>query len=471
MAYSFSERRAGVLLHPTSLPSGTLEDGSRWLDFLAEAKLGVWQVLPLGVPQDGDSPYQCLSAFATNPALLSSYPPIDESDSGFAAFCQQESHWLEDFALFSVIKQQQQGAAWFHWPNTLRQRRKGALEKISEQHATELAQLKWEQYRLHLYWQQLRKAARERNIGLFGDMPIFVAHDSADVWACPHRFLLDAQGMPTWVTGVPPDYFSSTGQRWGNPHYDWDYHKQEDFAWWLARLHHHFQWFDLVRIDHFRGLQAVWMIDAHAETAVDGHWQEVPGDALLAALHQEMDGLPLVAEDLGIITPEVTALKEKYDLPGMAVLQFAYDAFEDNPHKPQNIVPNTVVYTGTHDNDTTLGWFQSQPEKMREHIRSVLGVTPWDDAGKEIAKPSGGQKTGAAVVDAMLRTALCSRANLAMAPLQDYLKLGSEARMNTPGTTKSNWQWQFHWEQLTENDLASYIRQLVSNCDRNHSRE
>ena len=449
MPYDFSQRRAGVLLHPTSLPSGTLDDADRWLDFMAASGLSVWQMLPLGVPQEDLSPYQCLSAFATNPALLRTIPPFQKDDTGFAAFCSKEAHWLDDYALFMAIKNEQRHKAWYHWPESYRWRDEETLKQFSREHANALRDIRWQQYQLHQHWQELRAKAEARDIRLFGDMPIFVAHDSADVWSCPRRFLLNDQGQPTWVTGVPPDYFSETGQRWGNPHYDWDYHRQEGFQWWLARLNHHFRWFDLVRIDHFRGLQAVWMIPAHEQTAENGHWEEVPGDALLTALREGIDPLPLVAEDLGIITPEVKALKKKYHLPGMAVLQFAFDHFEDNPHKPANIEPDCVAYTGTHDNDTTLGWYRSLDEHTRHLVRDTLHLQPGDDP-----------------VDAMISTLFQTRANLAIAPMQDFLKLGSEARMNTPGVANGNWRWRLQPQALSIPDLPAHIFRQVSNSNR-----
>ncbi len=449
MPYDFSQRRAGVLLHPTSLPSGTLDDADRWLDFMAASGLSVWQMLPLGVPQEDLSPYQCLSAFATNPALLRTIPPFQNDDAGFAAFCSEEAHWLDDYALFMAIKNEQRHKAWYHWPESYRWRDEETLKQFSREHANALRDIRWQQYQLHQHWQELRAKAEARDIRLFGDMPIFVAHDSADVWSCPRRFLLNDQGQPTWVTGVPPDYFSETGQRWGNPHYDWDYHRQEGFQWWLARLNHHFRWFDLVRIDHFRGLQAVWMIPAHEQTAENGHWEEVPGDALLTALREGIDPLPLVAEDLGIITPEVKALKKKYHLPGMAVLQFAFDHFEDNPHKPANIEPDCVAYTGTHDNDTTLGWYRSLDEHTRHLVRDTLHLQPGDDP-----------------VDAMISTLFQTRANLAIAPMQDFLKLGSEARMNTPGVANGNWRWRLQPQALSIPDLPAHIFRQVSNSNR-----
>jgi 4-alpha-glucanotransferase len=449
MPYDFHQRRAGILLHPTSFPSGTLADAALWLDFLEASGLSVWQVLPLGVPQDDLSPYQCLSAFAANPALLDRQRPPEADSDEFRAYCKDQHYWLEDYALFRVIKSLHQGKAWFQWPVELKWRHEEALAEVANNQAQALLELKWEQYLLHSRWQEIRREAHRRDIHLFGDMPIFVAHDSADVWANPRRFLLDTNGRPTWVAGVPPDYFSATGQRWGNPHYDWEYHRQENFHWWVARMQNHFEWFDLVRIDHFRGLQAVWMIDADAETAEKGHWQEVPGEELLATLRERLGCLPLVAEDLGIITPEVRALKEKYSLPGMAILQFAFDHFDDNPNKPHNIGPNTVVYTGTHDNDTTLGWFLSLPDEMKHHVRAVLGIGEQDD-----------------VVEAMIDTALNTRANLAMAPLQDFLGLGSEARMNVPGVAEGNWRWRFHWHQLATPGFADHILHKVTNSKR-----
>ncbi len=449
MHYDMDQRRAGVLLHPTSLPSGTLDDAAAWLEFMQQSGLSIWQVLPLGVPQIDRSPYQCLSAFATNPALLSRIPDFDATDPGFSDYCRAEQHWLDDYALFIAIRRQQQNQPWYQWPDALKWRQPEALRQIRSNLRPALQRTCWEQYQLHKSWQRMRRQAQQKDIHLFGDMPIFVAYDSADVWACPQRFLLDEQGQPEWVTGVPPDYFSATGQRWGNPHYDWDYQEQEGFRWWLDRLHHHFKWFDLVRIDHFRGLQAVWMIAADEETAVNGHWQEVPGDKLLAMLQQEMGALPLVAEDLGLITDEVRKLKKKYALPGMAILQFGFDAFDDNPHKPANIEPDTVVYTGTHDNDTTLGWYQSLAPDTQQYVRQTLGLSADDD-----------------IVDAMIRVAFDCAANLAIIPMQDFLKLDSSARMNIPGTTEGNWQWQFQWQQLRQTHVSQTLRPLISSSKR-----
>ncbi|MEN8213122.1 MAG: 4-alpha-glucanotransferase [Pseudomonadota bacterium] len=443
-----NRRRAGILLHPTSLPTHTFEDAGRWLDFLALCGISVWQMLPLGAPQDGRSPYQCNSAFATNPALLKTIPAVDQNDPGFADFCDSQHFWLQDYALFVTLRSRFQ-KPWYLWPDDYKFRDAAALDKVKRSHRKELQLIYWEQYQLFAAWQKIRRHAADSGVALFGDLPIFVAHDSADVWVWPELFQLDEAGMPTVVTGVPPDYFSSTGQRWGNPHYNWERMQQDGFNWWLKRLQHHYEWFDLVRFDHFRGLVAVWEIDAQCETAVDGIWRETPGEQLLTLLQQQMCELPLVAEDLGIITEDVIALKEKFHLPGMAVLQFSFDHFDDNPHKPLNIQPNTVCYTGTHDNDTTLGWYQAIDEHERQLVHDVLGVA----SGKQ-------------ALDAMIATALNSRANLAMLPLQDCLALGTEARMNTPGTATNNWRWAFSWEQLNMPAMSRKIHAWLEDSSR-----
>jgi len=442
---NFDTHRAGLLLHPTSLPSGTLADGGRWLDFLQAAGFGVWQMLPLGIPLTGLSPYQCASAFAVNPAL---FPDSDVDPHGYADWQARQAHWLDDFARFMVIKAELQGAPWTEWPRALRDRAPGVLVRFDVAHADALEAVKRAQYRAVVQWHELRGQAAARGIQLFGDMPIFVAHDSADVWAQRDQFLLDEAGHPTVVAGVPPDYFSATGQRWGNPHYNWAAMQADGFAWWRARLAAHFEWFDLVRIDHFRGLAAAWTIPASEPTAIHGEWIEAPGAALLQAFADKMGALPLVAEDLGVITPDVTALRHQFGLPGMAVLQFAFDQHADNPHTPENVHPDTVYYTGTHDNDTTLGWWRTLPEEARQQVMQQLGVSNPD-----------------AVPDAMIDTVLASRAALAVLPLQDVLHLGSEARMNTPGTGNGNWTWRFEWEALPP-DLAPRLLQQLQKAHR-----
>lgn len=442
---NFDTHRAGLLLHPTSLPSGTLADAGRWLDFMQAAGFGVWQMLPLGIPLTGLSPYQCASAFAVNPAL---FPETQVDMRRFAGWRNRQRHWLDDYARFMIIKGEHGGASWTDWPVPLRDRDMQALAAFDVAHADKLKAVMVEQYRAAIHWQRIREAAAERGIQLFGDMPIFVAHDSADVWARRDLFLLDGDGQPTVVTGVPPDYFSETGQRWGNPHYNWEAMQADGFAWWRARLATHFEWFDLVRIDHFRGLAAAWMIPGHESTAIHGEWVPAPGAALLQAIADEMGELPLVAEDLGIITPDVTELRHRFGLPGMAVLQFAFDHHADNPHKPENVHPDTVYYTGTHDNDTTLGWWRALPDETRRQVMQTLRVEDPD-----------------AVLEAMMATVLESRAALAILPLQDVLHLGSEARMNTPGTDNGNWAWRFDWASL-QPDLAPRLLEKLQKAHR-----
>ncbi|MCK5725802.1 MAG: 4-alpha-glucanotransferase [Thiotrichaceae bacterium] len=441
-------RVAGVLLHPTSLPSGKLDDDVfRWLDFMAAAGLQVWQVLPLGVPQDNLSPYQCYSAFAMNPALLDDVSAeaqvSGKEDAEFQDWYHQEQYWLDDYALFTVLKQQFSSHAWYEWEAPYKQREPEALATFQQQYAEQIRGIVWQQYRLYCRWNEVRDYADNQGIYLFGDMPIFVAHDSADVWANQQYFLLDEQGIPTVVAGVPPDYFSETGQRWGNPHYHWEVMQENGFDWWLKRLENHLALFDLVRVDHFRGLEAVWVIDAHHETAEHGRWQKVLGEQLLETLQNKMGNVPIVAEDLGIITPEVNALRERFQLPGMSVLQFSFDAFDDNPHKPKNISHDRIVYTGTHDNDTTEGWFQSLDEATQHHVMQRL----------EVNNPK-------QVTDTLIETALATQAQLAIAPLQDFLQLDSSTRMNRPGTVDDNWQWQFEWQQIPDN-LAFDIRKKM----------
>ncbi len=450
-AFNFQQRHAGVLLHPTSLPSHTLNDAYRWLDFMAQCGLSVWQVLPLSVPQNGLSPYQSASAFAINPTLLASYPEVDEHEVNFQQFCLQQSHWLDNYALYLVLKNDFDQKPWYQWPTRYKGRDRQALEAVQRVQQKQLVAIQWQQYQLYDAWQSIRHYAHERGIHFFGDISIFVAHDSADVWADQQHYQLDNEGMPTVVTGVPPDYFSETGQRWGSPHYDWEKMAADGFSWWLARMRYQFEWFDLVRIDHFRGLEAVWEIDAGSDTAIKGKWKKTPGRALLTVLQEELDAPLLVAEDLGMITPEVTALKNDFQLPGMSVLQFAFDAFEDNPHKPKNIKANCVAYSGTHDNDTTLGWYRSLDADTQHYVQESLGILPSDEN---------------AVLDAILAAVMQSQAALSIIPLQDFLALGSEARMNTPGEQEGCWQWTFQWQQLEQAHLTTAISRMIKESRR-----
>ncbi len=475
-------RRAGVLLHPTSLP-GHIENGDlghdayRFVDFLANAGVSVWQMLPLGPSHDDLSPYACLSTHAGNPRLISlswladrgllkkKTPPnqrakqeaLDDAFSQFklkladsssewstkyAQFVSAETAWLDDFALFIVMRTQQADAHWLEWPVALRDRDTAALEAFLRDHAEEIEQVRFEQFIFFAQWFQLREYAANQGVYLFGDMPIFVAHDSAEVWAHRNYFKLDAQGQSSTVAGVPPDYFSETGQRWGNPHYDWEVMQGDRFAWWKQRLHTQLELFDLVRIDHFRGFESSWHIPVDEETAINGTWVATPGHELLEEFRKQFDELPLVAEDLGIITPEVEALRDCFGLPGMRILQFAFGDTAENPYLPHNHVPNSVVYTGTHDNDTTLGWFTSLDVEQRQHVLEYLGQPaekmPWP----------------------LIRSMLASIANLGVVPMQDLLGMDSTARMNTPGTTEGNWNWRFSWEMVDEG-LAQRLRKQI----------
>lgn len=448
----FYRRRAGILLHPTSLPSGVLNtDVERWLDMLDDTGFSVWQVLPLGEPQGGLSPYQCISAFAMNPALIGEYPQVNLNTDGFAVFCNAQE-WLDDYVLFKVLKEKFNNAPWFEWPDEYKHRHSHALLISVDEYEKKITKLKWQQFLLFKRWQLIRDYAGKRNILLFGDVPLFIAHDSVDVWAAPERFLLDKSGRMEVVTGVPPDYFSDTGQRWGNPHYDWEFMKSENYAWWLDRIGQHLAMFDLIRIDHFRGLESAWVIDSACDTALDGRWEIMPGDELLSRISETTGDLPIVAEDLGIITEEVKLLRKKHHLPGMAVMQFGFDEHEDNPHKPKNIMDDSVVYTGTHDNDTTRGWFESLDDDARSYICHSL------ECKQEIVDSCN-------IVNKLISAAMYSKASMCIIPMQDLLCLDSSARMNTPGTTHGNWAWSFDWEQIEEK-MTSTIKQLITESDR-----
>lgn len=448
-------RQSGVLLHPTSLPSGRLDqDAFRWIDWLVEAGFSVWQVLPLGVPQENHSPYMCLSSFAMNPALMttseieSSTRELDLGDFLHWYRCQQ--YWLDDYALFRVLKDQFSGQAWYEWPLEYRQHEAREMASARKMHRQAIKSVFLQQYALHTRWRDIRKHANKRGVSLLGDLPIFVAHDSADVWANQPDFLLDEHGRPRFVAGVPPDYFSEDGQRWGNPQYDWNVLESSGFDYWIERLGFHVEQFDAVRIDHFRGLESSWMIDAEEEGAKHGHWQAVPGAALLEAVRKQLGYLPLVAENLGTITDEVEILRKQFNLPGMAVLQFAWDGSSDNPHLPHNISSDCVAYTGTHDNDTTVGWFDSLDQTVQNKIMQQMGIEHTDSAQ---------------VCEAMMDAALSSAAQLAIFPLQDLLGLGSSTRMNTPGTDIGNWAWQADFSFLTP-ALALACRQRLKKAAR-----
>lgn len=429
-----SVRRAGVLLHLTSLPGADLGPGARaFVDFLAAGGVSVWQVLPLvPVHEDERSPYNALSAMAGNPDLIDAAArrehglerlgDLDASQrSQHDAWCAEQAGWLDAWAEFTVLRELQGGADWLTWEPGLRDRDPDRVAAVLAPHADRLAEVRLEQWVFDEQWRALTTYAASRGVLLFGDLPIFVAPDSCDVWADRAMFRLDAEGRPTTVTGVPPDYFAADGQRWNNPHYAWDRMAADGYAWWRGRIARQRALFDLVRIDHFRGFQAAWHVPVEAPTAREGHWVDGPGGAVLEALVETAGEGTLVAEDLGVITAEVDGLRERAGLPGMKVLQFAFDGDEHNTHLPASHGTDSVVYTGTHDNDTTLGWWREADDATRARVSALApGEQPW----------------------ALLRLALESTARLAVVPAQDLLGLGSEARMNTPGTRDGNWAWQ-----------------------------
>lgn len=474
-----AERRAGVLLHITSLPSengsGNMgEEAYNFVDFLHNTNIKVWQTLPLGVPHGDGSPYQCLSAHAGNPALIcleelkqkgwiqlaeqcdnrllgvdyncdylvtkaqAGFENLasDTEKQAYADFCTDKADWLEDFSLFVALHNNFSQQCWNQWPEPLKEREPAALKEARQRLASVIEIIKFEQFLFYRQWMALKEYANNHDVLLFGDVPIFVSYDSADVWANCKVFKLDKAGEMSVVTGVPPDYFSVTGQRWGNPHYDWEYLKRTKFSWWNDRLRSQLEMFDILRIDHFRGFEAAWEIPASEDTAINGEWIEAPGDALLTALTKEFGNIPLVAEDLGIITAEVDKLRMDFNLPGMKILQFAFGDTESNPYLPHNYDHNCVVYTGTHDNDTTLGWYNSLNDHDKHRVYSYLGHSQ------------------ASMPYLLIGAAFSSVANLAIVPMQDILELGSEDRMNTPGTAHGNWKWQFSWAQLTDQQVT-----------------
>lgn len=492
-------RAGGVLLHPTSLPGphgiGDIgPEAHRWLDVLKRSGCSLWQFLPLGPTGYADSPYQCLSAFAGNPLLISTEilhrqdlldeediepsPYFDpsytdygrvievkkpylakaanrfldspaESREDYQRFCEENELWLDDFALFTVLKSEHNLAPWHTWERDLAMHDPEAIAAARKELTDVLELQKVIQYFFFSQWVDLRKRAEEMGITLIGDLPIFVAHDSAEVWAQPEMFHLQEDGQPSFVAGVPPDYFSPTGQRWGNPLYRWETMKANGYQWWTQRLSAALELAHVVRLDHFRGFQAYWEIPAGEETAVKGRWVEGPGADLLGTLRERLGGLPIIAEDLGLITPEVTALRDQFDLPGMKVLQFAFDGDETHPFLPHNYPEHCVAYTGTHDNDTVRGWYQTAPEHERDFARRYLSVS-----GEDIAWD-------------MIRAVWRSKAVWAVAPLQDFLSLHSGARMNYPGRMEGNWTWRVRPDQITE-DLLSRIFALNRDTGRTY---
>jgi 4-alpha-glucanotransferase len=490
-------RYSGVLLHPTSLPGphgiGDLGDtANQFIDWLAEARQTRWQILPLGPLGYGDSPYASFSAFAGNPLLVSLdrlvedglldqtdlHPPtfnaerIDydavsrfkterlqlASERFFAGqaralhheydqFREQHAAWLDDYTLFMALRTANDDRTWIDWPEPLRMRDPQALANARRDLAADIDARTFMQFLFFRQWGAVKQYANDRGISIFGDVPIFVAFDSADVWANREQFQLDEQGRPIVVAGVPPDYFSETGQLWGNPLYDWERMRQDGYRWWVERFRAVYSLVDIARVDHFRAFEAYWAVPAGETTAVNGTWVPGPGRAVFDAVSQELGDVPVIAEDLGMITRAVDELRASLGFPGMSVLQFAFDAGPDNLYLPHNLARDTVVYTGTHDNNTTLGWYQAASDRASDNVRRYLGVSgenlDWD----------------------LIRAAFRTVAVMAIVPAQDILSLGADARMNVPGAAEGNWGWRMQPDALTS-DLAERLRELTERYGR-----
>jgi len=505
-------RASGVLLHPTSLPGkygvGDLgPEAYRFIDFLVAAAQTLWQVLPLGPTGYGDSPYACYSAFAGNTLLISpdrliaegllsssevqviTHQSLDRINFGealdlkdellrrayerytkttdtnlrsaFETFAQRSANWLDDYALFRALKDAHGGVAWNEWEPSLVRRTPSALDRAREELREEIEAQMFYQFLFFRQWFALKTYANQHGIKVVGDIPIFVAQDSADVWTNPEQFKLDKNGTPLVVAGVPPDYFSSTGQLWGNPLYNWERMLNDGFKWWIERVRATLSVVDIVRIDHFRGFAACWEIPGGDKTAERGQWVEAPGRELFRSIRKALGELPIIAEDLGVITPDVVALREEFGLPGMRILQFGFGGDSKNSDLPHNYERNVVAYTGTHDNDTTVGWYQSvagegstrtaqQIARERKFCSNYLNTV-----GKEIHWD-------------FIRAVWASVANTAAVPLQDLLGLGKEARMNLPNSTAGNWSWRFRSEALTE-EIASRLKELTTLYDRDQA--
>jgi 4-alpha-glucanotransferase len=493
-------RASGLLLHVTSLPSpygiGDVGPGAvKWIDRLREAGQSWWQVLPLGPTGYGNSPYQSLSSFAGNGILVSpdwliedgllrpgdcAPPPFAETavDYGtvipfkhrllerasrnfragacpelkapFEQFCHDQAHWLEDHALFQVLKAKHNGAHYLEWPAELIRRVPAALAAARRDLATRFDQVCFTQFLLFRQGERLKKHGRARGLRLIGDLPFFVSPDSSDVWANPELFLLDERQRPIFVAGVPPDYFSSEGQLWGNPVYNWDALRRTGYRWCIDRIRSLLAHVDAIRLDHFRGFAAAWHVPAGATTAQSGQWVPGPGDDFFRAVKEALGVLPFIAEDLGLITPDVVALRDRFRVPGTRVLQFAFDGHSDNPYLPRNYVPDTVVYTGTHDNPTCRGWYEELPAHQRQNLWRYL----------QSPEREGGQ-----VSRELMRLAWSSAAALSVAPLQDLLNLGPEARINVPGRAEGNWTWRCTEEMISDPAFDS-LRDLTEASNR-----
>ena len=426
------QRQFGVLMHVSSLPgpgsSGCFGQAAlEWIDLLADHQVKVWQVLPLAPTDNTGSPYSSPSGFALNPQFLDpdQLEPQSALDQSFSRWCLQQQFWLKDHCRFMVLRRRFEGAPWWQWPKADAARHKAVIQQLDEQEAPLLQQEALQQWQLQQQWQALRAHSQKRGVQLLGDLPFYGAHDSADVWSKPGLFSLNPDGSLAQQSGVPPDYFSATGQLWSTPVYRWRRHRLNGYRWWLQRLERQLELFDLLRLDHFRAFAGFWSVAGADSTAEAGEWLPSPGQAILKKLSRRCAGpLPLVAEDLGVITPDVDALRESFDLPGMKVLQFAFEADPTNAYLPQNFGTGSwVVYTGTHDNATARGWWQQQSDAVKQQLQNLLGH-PVESPGWEL-----------------LRLALGSTADLAVVPLQDLMSLDDQARFNTPGTASGNWKW------------------------------
>jgi len=493
-------RASGLLLHLTSLPSpygiGDLGPAAlSWIDRLHQAGQSWWQALPLGPTGYGNSPYQSLSSFAGNGLLISpdwliedellqpsdcqpgsfsqtqidynavipfKYGLLEKAWANFSAgaradlrpayeqFRKDQADWLEDYALFRALKARFNGAYYLEWPAELVRRDPAAINRVRHELADAIGLVSFAQFLLFRQGDRLKAHARSKGLGLIGDLPFFVSPDSSDVWAHPEFFLLDEQRRPRFAAGVPPDYFSAQGQLWGNPVYNWDALRQSGYRWCISRLRSLLAYVDVIRLDHFRAFAAAWHVPAGAPTAQSGKWAPGPAADFFQALQRELGGLPFIVEDLGLITPDVYALRDQFHLPGTRVLQFAFDGHSDNPYLPDNYISNTVVYTGTHDNPTSRGWFEELPDYQRENLWKCV---------KQFHIGSG------EAVQALMGLAWSSRAALAMAPLQDLLNLGKEARMNVPGRGEGNWAWRCTDEMLSDRAFER-LRDLTRNSNR-----
>lgn len=492
----FDRRASGILLHPTSLPGnygiGDLgKEAYHFIDFLVASGQQIWQVLPLGPTGFGNSPYLCYSAFAGNPLLinlewlvaekllgpedLENLPdfPSDRVDydrvidhklpllrrasenfktratperkAAFDRFCDRHRHWLEDYALFMAIKEARGGKSWFQWEKPLVQRDPQALDQVRSQLADAIFFHKYVQSEFFRQWSTLKQYANDHGISILGDIPIYVAHDSADVWAHRKIFRIDQEtGAVKWMAGVPPDYFSATGQLWGNPVYNWRMLKRSEFSWWIQRIQGMLEYVDTMRIDHFRGFEAFWAVPQGETTAMNGRWIRGYGEEFFALLREKLGDLPIVAEDLGVITPEVEALRDRFNFPGMKILHFAFDSDRANPFLPYNYANRRcIVYTGTHDNNTTVGWFHSRSPEEQTRVTDYLGCVD----------PRG-------IHWSLIRLALGSPANHAIFPLQDVLGLGEEGIMNRPGQAEHNWDWRCRSEDFSS-DVAGHLQYLT----------